>query len=307
MSYFIVGHRSPDTDAVVSAIAFEEYLKKDKIKAEAIIIGKPNRETEFVLKKFKQKSPESFSKALLKSKFYLVDHGGVDQSIPGLKEDDIMGVIDHHQMTGLKTTEPIFYRCEPIGSTSSLIAKMFWERGWVPSKKTASLLASGIISDTLNLTSKTATREDRLILKKLSQIANIDSKSLSKEMFRAKSDISGMDLKKIILNDFKDYEHKGKKIGIGVFETVDPKPFNQEKEKILDILDKIKISEGYDFLFFGSVDIIKRKTYLYLVSKEEMMIAQRSFNLVKIESLITLDGVTSRKKELVPFIFKSIR
>ncbi len=309
MKYFVAGHQSPDTDSVISAITFSLYLKKSGINAEPVIVGKPNRETKFILNHVKEKVPKSMMKASANGKFYLVDHGGVEQAIEGLKEENIVGVIDHHQMMELNTAEPILYRCEVIGSTSTLIAKMFNEKGWKLNKKTASLLAAGIISDTLNLTSKTTTNDDKKILKELSRLAEINVKDFSKKMFEAKSDMSGMDLKKILLNDFKEYDHKGKKLGVGVFETVDAGPFNEKKDKVFDLLKEIKKEKGFDLLFFGSVDIMKKKTFFYLIDDKESEVAKKAFNLPAGKGageIVILKDVTSRKKQVVPFLFKSI-
>ncbi len=309
MKYFVAGHQSPDTDSVISAITFSLYLKKSGINAEPVIVGTPNRETKFILNYVKQKVPKLMMKASAKGKFYLVDHGGVEQAIEGLKEENIIGVIDHHQMMGLNTTEPILYRSEVVGSTSTLITKMFNEKGWKLNKKTASLLAAGIISDTLNLTSKTTTNEDKKILKELSHLAEINVKDFSRKMFEAKSDMSGMDLKKIILNDFKEYNHKGRKFGLGVFETVNAGTFNEKKGEVFDLLKKIKKEKGFDLLFFGSVDIMKKKTFFYLIADKESEVARKAFNLPGgkgTEEIVVLKGVTSRKKQMVPFLFKSI-
>ncbi len=308
INYYIVGHQSPDTDSVVSAIVLASYLKKKGVTAQPLIIGKPNRETKFILDKFKQEVPKSLKRTPAGAKFYLVDHGGLDQSISGLKEENIVGIIDHHQLGGIKTDAPIFCRVEAVGSTSTLIAKMFNEAGWKIDKKTASLLIAGIISDTLNLTSKTTTREDRVILNELIKTAKIDHKKLAQEIFEAKSDISGMNLKKIITNDFKEYEHKGKRLGVGVFEAVDVSSFNEKKEEIFKVLTKLKEEKRFDLLFFGSVDIIKRKTYLFIPDREEADISKKAFGLSSSDtkSVVTLDGITSRKKEIIPSIFKSI-
>jgi len=310
MKYFVVGHQSPDTDSVISAIAFGLYLKKAGVVAEPIIVGQPNRETEFILKKLGWDKPRLLKKAPANAKFYLVDHGGLNQAIPGLKEDNIVGVVDHHQMVGLNTLEPIFYRCEVVGCTSTIIAKMFKEKGWKLDKKLASLLAAGVISDTLNLTSKTTTEEDRKILKELVRIAGINIKEFSRKMFEAKSDVSGMNLKKILLNDFKEYEHKGKKLGVGVFETVDAAPFNEKSRKVFPLLRKIKKEKGLVLLFFATVDIMKKEAFLYLIDVEEAKIAQKAFGLSSERSvgdIVTLKGITSRKKQIVPFLLKSIK
>ncbi len=305
----VIGHKSPDTDSVVATIAFSLYLRKKGIKAEAVLLDKINRETKFVLNFFKVKTPSLIKKASSGIKFYLVDHGELSQSVLGLKEEDILGVVDHHKMGGLKTIDPIFYRCEVVGSTSTLIASMFEEKGWTFDKKIAGLLAAGIISDTLNLTSPTTTAEDKKLLKKLAQQTELVLKEFSQKMFLAKSDIRGMNLKKILTEDYKEYEHNNQKIGIGVVETVSIHFFSEKKEKIFEFLKKIKKEKRINLLFFGLVDILKRETLFYLIDNEEATVAKKAFNLPsksQSREIVILKGITSRKKEMLPFLLKAI-
>ena len=299
---FVIGHKNPDTDSVVSAIVFSKYLGNGAVPA---IAGELNRETKFVLDFLKEKKPEVLKKAPVNSKFYLVDHGGLEQSITGINPEDILGVVDHHQMFGLTTVEPLFYRAEAIGSTATLLAKMFKEKGKKIDKKNAGLLLSGIISDTLNLTSKTATIEDKKVAKELAKISGINTKELAQKMFEAKSDISGMSIKDIVLSDYKEYKHLGKNIGIGVFETVLTTPFKGKDDKILEVLINIKQETKSDFVFFGLVDILKKETLFYLLSDKEAGVCKKAFG-VSGNRVVLLKGITSRKKQLVPYIFKSI-
>ena len=299
---FVIGHKNPDTDSVVSAIVFSKYLGNGAVPA---IAGELNRETKFVLDFLKEKKPKVLKKAPVNSKFYLVDHGGLEQSITGINPEDILGVVDHHQMFGLTTVEPLFYRTEAIGSTATLLAKMFKEKGKKIDKKNAGLLLSGIISDTLNLTSKTATIEDKKIAKELAKISGINTKELAQKMFEAKSDISGMSIKDIVLSDYKEYKHLGKNIGIGVFETVLTTPFKGKDDKILEVLINIKQETKADFVFFGLVDILKKETLFYLLSEKEDGVSKKAFG-VSGNRVVLLKGITSRKKQLVPYIFKSI-
>lgn len=308
MKKYVIGHKNPDTDSVISSIAFSFYLKKGGIDAEPIIPGKINRETEFILKYLKIKIPKLFKKAPINSGFYLVDHSGLGRSILGMKEDSILGVVDHHKMGGLNTIVPILYRCETVGSTSTVITKMFKEKNWIIDKKIASLLLSGIISDTLNLTSVTTTDDDRKILRELALKSGVDVKKFSQQMFEAKSDISGMGLKKILLSDYKEYVHNKKKIGMGVWETVVTEVFNKKEEDILKTLRKIKIEKKLDFLFFGLVNIFKKNTIFYIIDDSEFLVAKKAFKLKnkKLQNTILMKGVTSRKKQILPFILKSI-
>lgn len=307
MKIFSIGHRSPDTDSVVSAVIASDYFNKKKIKVIPGVIGNINKETKLVFHRFKQEIPKSLNKAKKNEKYFLIDHGGLEQSLPELKESDILGVIDHHQMFGLKTIEPIFYRCEPIGSTSTLLAKMFFENGWKLNKTQSSLLIAAIVSDTLNLTSKTTTFDDKKIVNQLNEVACLDIKSLALDMFKAKSDISGMSLEKIVSGDYKVYDFQNKNIGIGVFETVSVTHFENKRSKIIEEIKNLKKNKKADLCFFAVVDIFKNKTYLYYPGEEEKIIIQKAFGVkIKEEGLFILPGVTSRKKEIMPPLFKAI-
>ncbi len=304
MKNFVVGHKNPDTDSVISAMIYSLYLKKMKIDAVPIILAKPNKETKFILDYFSVKSPSVISE-IKAGKYHLVDHGGLQQSVPGLKEEDISSVVDHHQMFGLKTIEPIFYRAEPVGSTATLLFKMFKEKGWKLNKTESSLLLAGIISDTLYLTSKTTSKEDKDALRELNKLAKLDLKNFSDKMFEAKSDISGMSFTEVVTADYKDYDFAGKNICISVFETVSTKPFEGKEKEIIEIINKFKDKKKADLLFFGLVDILKKKTILYCSGEEELVVAKKAFKAAsKNKSILVLPGVTSRKKELIPPLFK---
>ncbi len=304
MKNFVVGHKNPDTDSVISAMIYSLYLKKMKIDAVPIILAKPNKETKFILDYFSVKSPSVISE-IKAGKYHLVDHGGLEQSVPGLKEEDISSVVDHHQMVGLKTIEPIFYRAEPVGSTATLLFKMFKEKGWKLNKTESSLLLAGIISDTLYLTSKTTSKEDKDALRELNKLAKLDLKNFSDKMFEAKSDISGMSFTEVVTADYKDYDFAGKNICISVFETVSTKPFEGKEKEIIEIINKFKDKKKADLLFFGLVDILKKKTILYCSGEEELVVAKKAFKVAsKDKNTLVLPGVTSRKKELIPPLFK---
>lgn len=306
MKSFVIGHKNPDTDSVVSAIIYSLYLKKLKIDAVPMILAKPNKETKFILDYFKVKTP-SVAKKIKQGKYHLVDHGGMEQSIPGLKEEDVLSVVDHHQMFGLKTMVPIFHRAEPVGSTATLLFKMFKEKGWKMNKTESSLLVAGIISDTLYLTSKTTTKEDKAALRELNELAKLNLKDFSNKMFEAKSDISGMTLAEVVTGDYKDYDYAGKNICISVFETVSTKSFEGKDDEVMEIINKFKEKKKADLLFFGLVDILKKKTILYCSGDKELKVAKNAFKATsKSKNIIVLLGVTSRKKELMPPLFKAL-
>ncbi len=301
----VIGHKSPDTDSVVSAIVYSSYLKKMRINAVPAVAGKINRETSLILKKMKERKPLSLKKAKKNDEFYLVDHNGLEQSLSGVKEENILGFVDHHQLAGTRTSQPIFCRCQPVGSTSTIIFEMFRESGFRLTRKESGLLLCGIISDTLKLTSSTTTKKDEKIARLLAKETGIKTGDLAQEMFRAKSDISGMNPKEIVIKDYKEYNFLKAKIGVGVYETTSVSAIGEIKEKIFKEISQIKKEKNIDLMFFAVIDIFKKECFLYLDSSEELKIAQQAFkDKYAKKGIIKINGITSRKKQIIPPLSK---
>jgi len=304
---YVVGHKNPDTDSIVSALVFSSYLNKKKIKCQPCFIGKINRETSFVLSLINEEKISQIKKAGLKDKFYLVDHNSLEQSVPNLKKENVLGVLDHHKMSGFSTDEPIFYRSEVVGSTASLVFKLFQESGFELSKKQAFLLLAGLVSDTLKMTSPTTTLEDKRIAGILEKKSGFKINDLAQKMFKSKSDISGMKVKDIVLADFKEFTFPKGKVGFGVYETVSSDSLDGIKERIIKELTLIKKEKELDYGFFGLIDIIKKQCFLYLVSENEKKISQEIFKGKYQEPEIYLmPGIVSRKKQIMPLLSKKL-
>jgi len=295
----IFGHKNPDTDAIVAPIVWESFLKRKKIKAKAFRQGPLNQETKFVLKFFKVKEPPLKTKVKPNEKIILLDHNLYSQAPEGAKKADLIQVIDHHFIGDFQTKKPIYYRAEPLGSTSTIIAKIFFENGISLRKKEAGLLLAGIISDTLKFSSPTTTPEDKKIAKKLEKIAEVNINELAQKMFEAKSEIKGLSLKEIILKDFKEFEAKKAKFGIGVWETVIPDSLISKAKDLKKEIEILREEKNLDFLFFGIVDIIKKKTF-FLLSEKEKEILKKAFSGKIEEDFLVAQGIVSRKKQMVP-------
>jgi manganese-dependent inorganic pyrophosphatase len=306
----ILSHTNQDTDATCASLALAEFLTKAKLyRATAKISHKPNRETKYVLKRFKQKSPSKVTQKKKPEKVFLVDFNEEEQSPLPFKKIDIEGLIDHHKLNITFSKDyPIIFRVEPIGSSSSIVFKMFKDYDIKITKNTAGLLLAGIISDTLEFSSPTTTIEDEKIAKELEKTANVKSKELAKAMFEAKSDLTGMSAKKIITTDYKEF-HFGKiKTGIGVLETVNPKAAFKIERQLRKALSEYKKKQKLDLIFFGLVDIIENNTDLLIIGEEEEQAAQKVFNKEQLDNgIMRLDGVVSRKKQIVPEFTKHLK
>ncbi len=306
MKALIIPHNNSDTDAIVSAIVLEDFFKKIKLPYfkeydfQAKRGGDLNKEVEFILKHFKQKQP-LLIKSIENKKVFLVDHGSFEESFPGCDKAEILGILDHHKLGGIKTHFPVFYRSEPVGATSTVLSKMFLENNFKLTKKRAGLLLAGVLSDTFGLTSPTTTLEDKRMVKILSRIANENIQKLTKKIFEMKSDISDISTTKLINKDYKEFQAGKTKFGIGVFETVDTK--KAKERDLLVNLKKIKKEKKIDLIFFVLIDILKNDSEMLLL-EEEKKVAEKAFNKKEENNYIFLPGVSSRKKQILPPLAK---
>jgi manganese-dependent inorganic pyrophosphatase len=299
----VLGHQNPDTDTIVSTIVYSQIKKKMGLNTKAGRLGEPNKETKFVLSFFKQEAPELIE-SVKEKQVVLLDHNEGSQSAVDIKEAEIIEIVDHHYIGNLSTPKPIYCRFEPIGSTSSIVFKLAQEKKIKLNKIQAGLLLAGLISDTLFLTSPTTTQEDKKIFKELVKISKVNAKKLADQMFQAKSDISGMDIKDIVKADYKEFSFKNTKIGIGVFETAKPEVMSPKDDKIFEELEKLKQDQKTDFCFFLVVDILKQNSVLYLIGQKEQEVAEQVFKGKMSGKKMLLPGVVSRKKQVLPPLAK---
>lgn len=302
----VIGHKNPDTDSIVSAIVYASLKTKLGFKAAPKRAGKANKETDFVLSYFNEPLPEIID-SLSGKKVILVDHSDPSQAAEGFTEAELLEIIDHHYIGGIKTEKPIYYRAEPVGSTSTIIAKIFKEKGIEISKKEARLLCASIISDTLMLNSPTATGEDKEILSELAKMAGLDVKDLSLKMFDAKSDLTGVSIEEIISGDAKEFQFSQTKFGIAIFETTMAKKVKDfGKENIIKAMDDYKKKQGEELLFFLTVDILKNNSFLYIIGPREAEVAEQAFSGKIQDNVMFLEGVVSRKKQVLPKIVEAL-
>ena len=182
-----------------------------------------------------------------KKKVIQVDHNERGQSVDGLEEAEVLEIIDHHRVADIQTSNPIYFRNEPIGSSSSIVAKCYFERGIEPSKEAAGLLCGAIISDTLLFKSPTCTEQDKEICLKLAEIAGIESvEDFAKEMFKAGTSLQGKTVSEIFNQDFKPFSMGETKVGVAQVNTMDIDGFMPLKDDMLSYMASEAESKGYD-------------------------------------------------------------
>ncbi|MEZ5431523.1 MAG: putative manganese-dependent inorganic diphosphatase [Verrucomicrobiales bacterium] len=234
-------------------------------------------------------------------KLILVDHNEFSQAVTGADEADIIEVMDHHRLSGnLVTREPVQFINKPVGSTCTIVARSFRSHRIEPSKAIATCLCAGIISDTLNLTSPTATEEDRKILHWLSETAGIDVERFTEEFFAAGSVLRSSAPEQVLGSDRKEYEECGYKISISQVEEVGLNQFWPVREALQKELQRLIEIHRLDIACLLVTDV-NRNDSLLLIEAPEEVLRKIQFPRKK-QNLYRLDGVVSRKKQLFPWL-----
>jgi manganese-dependent inorganic pyrophosphatase len=297
---YIIGHKNPDTDATVSSLIYSDFLTKKNIKNTVIKLGNLNNETKFLLKKFNITEPATILELPKNSEIILMDHNETKQSINARERYKIWQIIDHHKFD-FSTKEPLYIRSEPIGSSCSIVAKMFFEENFKLNQTQATLLISAIISDTLYFRSPTTTQEDHEITEKLNKIAKIeDLETWSLELFAAKSDLGDIPAKKLIQTDYKPFDFNGKKFAIGVMETTSPEYGLKRKTEIVEALQTIKKEDQLDGIFLSIIDILNEKNTTIFADDFTKETLIKAFDAKINGNLAELGNILSRKKQIVP-------
>lgn len=236
-----------------------------------------------------------------RQKVILVDHNSYDQSVVGLEEADILEIIDHHNIGTIGTSRPINFRNMPVGSTNTIIFKLYQEHLIPIPKQMAGLMLSGILSDTLILKSPTTTDIDREVVKELSSIAGLDYKQYGLEMLKAGSSIKGKTPEEVLYTDFKVFPLGERKMAIGQITTTNADEILSTKDIYVDLLNKVSMENDYYFTALFITDIIENGSYV-LYSEEASGLLRSAYGLRTIYQGTYLPNVVSRKKQIVPNI-----
>ncbi|MCT1175702.1 manganese-dependent inorganic pyrophosphatase [Pediococcus pentosaceus] len=298
----VFGHSNPDTDAIVAAKAFA-YLQNQLgvADAEAVALGNPNPETAFVLAHFDEATPRVIETAANEvDSIMLVDHNESQQSVSDLDQVTVTAVVDHHRIANFETSQPLFYRAEPVGCTSTILTKLFHENNVEIPAKLAGLMLSAIVSDTLLLKSPTTTDDDRKALEELAKIANIDVETYGLEMLKAGTDLSSKSELELVDGDAKSFDMGGKTIRIGQVNTVDLDDVFSREAALVKTMEEENQKNGYDMFLLLATNILSSDSRLLVVG-EPKDIVEKAFNTeLSDHNTADLPGVVSRKKQVVP-------
>ena len=298
MSLTVIGHMNPDTDSIVSAIAVADLLSKRGMPAQPAAQGKPTPETEFVLAKFGLSAPSVIDDVSGK-KLWLVDYCDIAQAPKGMDQAEVLGVVDHHKLGDVTTPNPLEIWTWPVGCTGTVIKAMYEFYGVEMPKGIAGGLLCAILSDTVMYKSPTCTDADKKAVEALAKIVGVsDVMALGMEMFKVKSAVEGASMRDLVFRDYKDFDMGGKKVGIGQLEVVDLSILEPVKKGLYEEITKLK-GEGRHSVFLLLTDIMKEGSEMLIVS-DDPSVVEKAFGVKPAGESVWLDGVLSRKKQVVP-------
>ena len=303
---YVTGHKSPDADTVVSAIAYATLLEKLGYDAQPVVLGGINKETAYVLGAAGAETPSVLDDASGKN-IVLVDHSELSQTASGMESANIISIVDHHNLGTATSKSPLIYDARPIGATATVIWMRYRDYGVEIDKSTATLMLGAILSDTSNFKSGTTTSADKEAIKALKPISGIsDTDAFYREMYKASISYDGMTDEEVFYSDYKEYESNGTHFCIGCVNAYDEDAAKALCERMKETMPKLKEANGSD-LMFAQVSIFHDDisvTYIVPCEKRGAEIIEEAFGerAAKSGAYYRFEPGMSRKQVLVPAI-----
>ena len=264
MTLQIFGHKSPDTDSTGSPIVWSWYLNEVKgIAAAPKLLGAPNTEAAFVLKRWSLDKPEIIDGVDAGAPVVIVDTNNPAELPDGINDADIQAIIDHHKLVGgLETKGPIDITIRPLACTATIMYDMMGDDAAKMPEAIKGAALSCILSDTLEFRSPTTTDHDRAVAQKLADDLGIDMAAYAADLFEAKSDVSAFSDAELLRMDSKEYEVGGKQFRVSVLETTAPKMVLDRKDSLMASMVDVAAEDGADQVLLCVVDILNEEATL---------------------------------------------
>jgi manganese-dependent inorganic pyrophosphatase len=223
------------------------------------------------------------------------------QAVDNLKEENIVEIVDHHKIGGIKTGKPIYFLNEPIGATGGIIASLYDKNGVDISREMAGLMMAAILSDTVLFKSPTCTPQDKVAVERLSKIVGIDPMTFGMDLLRAKSDVASKSARDILMGDFKKFNFSGVKAAVGQIEVMDLKDLEPKRAALLDEMNKVRDAENLDMIALMLTDVMKEASDLLFVGSGQAAAGfEAAFGGKISNNSIYKEKVLSRKKQVIP-------
>ena len=304
MTLQIFGHKSPDTDSTGSPIVWSWYLNEVKgIAAAPKLLGEPNTEAAFVLKRWNLDKPEIIDGVDEGAPVVIVDTNNPAELPDGINDADIQAIIDHHKLVGgLETKGPIDITIRPLACTATIMYDLMGDDAAKMPEVIKGAALSCILSDTLEFRSPTTTDHDRAVAQKLADDLGIDMAAYAADLFEAKSDVSAFSDAELLRMDSKEYEVGGKQFRVSVLETTAPKIVLDRKDSLMASMVDVAAEDGADQVLLFVVDILNEEATLLVPNDLVKSVAEKSFGATVTGDTVVLPGVMSRKKQIIPVL-----
>lgn len=302
----VFGHKNPDTDSICSAIAYAALKSKLNVQAEPVRLGEINEETQYALNFFKVDPPRYVENVASEAdEVILVDHNERQQSADDIENVRIIEVIDHHRIANFQTSDPLYYRAEPVGCTATILYKLYQENKIEIPKEIAGLMLSAIVSDSLLFKSPTCTEEDIVVANKLAEIAEVNRDEYGLNMLKAGANVSESSVEDLVASDSKEFSIGDHLIEIAQINVVDLDEVFTKKEELEIAINDVISTKNLDLFLLVVTDILNNDSKILALGEIAKKVNE-AFNIELIDNVALLEGVVSRKKQIVPPLTDSL-
>jgi manganese-dependent inorganic pyrophosphatase len=302
MTTLVFGHKSPDTDATLSAIVWAWYLTNHQgVDAKPALLGTPNTEAAFVLKHWGFAQPAIIADVTPGQKVVIVDTNNPAELPPSINDADIRAIIDHHMLVGgLRTKAPINIIIRPLACTATVMHDMMGADVAALPREIKGAMLSCILSDTLAFRSPTTTDHDRAVAETLAADIGVAIPDLADAMFASKSDVSAFSDAELLRMDSKEYTVAGRELRVSVLETTSPKIVLDRKASLMASMVDVAREDGADQVLLFVIDILREEATLLVPNDLVKQLAEASFGVTVSGDTVVIPGLMSRKKQIIP-------
>ena len=296
---YVVGHKNPDNDSIMAAYTYAHL--KDMLDPDneyiPVRLGPLPAESEMIFNEYGlEGTPQLIESVGEGDKVILVDHNEMSQAVDGLNNAELVEVVDHHRIADVTTANPIFFFNAPVGSTATIVYKIYKNYDIEFEKGIAACLLSAILTDTVILKSPTATKIDEEAVEELSGILGIDATEFGMKIFKSRGGDEDVAVDEIITRDSKEFDFGGKKVWIAQYETVDLAGMKDRYEEIENAVKSLQTSKGYDAALMMMTDIIVEGSDF--VAAGDIAFIEKAFDISFANGPVWMPGVLSRKKQV---------
>jgi manganese-dependent inorganic pyrophosphatase len=302
MTTLVFGHKSPDTDSTGSPIIWAWYLNEVKAtKAEAVLLGEPNTEANFVVKYWECPKPRIVTEIADGTKAVIVDTNNPAELPANVNALDVLAIIDHHKLVGgLETKGVIDITIRPLACTATLMHDLMGADAAKMPKWVKGLMLSCILSDTLEFRSPTTTAHDKALAEALAKDLGLSIAEYAAKLFEAKSDVGAFSDAELLRMDSKEYTVAGKELRVSVLETTAPKVILDRKASLMNSMLGVAKEDGADQVLLFVIDILKEEATLLVPNDLVKSLAEASFGVKVTGDTVVIPGLMSRKKQIIP-------